>query len=158
MGNKAGQIEYPSSAEKLLDMKQIVQSINACEADDLILIGVESVQPKTNPYQIESLLGKLRVSLHSIGQQMKVFKPFDSIETTSPIAFLWVQHFPLFEYGKDGSIQSCHHPFTAPLDITTTSEMEQCQELTKIQSSSCDLVLNGNEVGGGYVNSRGTDH
>lgn len=146
-------MEYPPSAEKLLDMKQIVQSIPTCEVNDLFLIGVETVQPKTNPYQMESLLGKLRVALYSIGQQMNVFKPFELIGASSPIPFLWIQNFPLFEYGKNGSVQSCHHPFTAPLDISTPSELEQFQDITTIPSSSCDLVLNGNEVGGGYVSA-----
>ena len=56
--------------------------------------------------------------------------------------------FPLFERGEDGSLRSTHHPFTAPSGVATVEEIRK-SDVTKLLSNSCDLVLNGNEVGGG---------
>lgn len=60
---------------------------------------------------------------------------------------LWVIDFPLFVKGENG-LETCHHPFTAPHpeDI----HLLQSDPL-KVRSLAYDLVLNGNEVGGGSV-------
>lgn len=118
----------------------------------MILLGIEKkTTQQQNPYEIESLLGKLRTIVYSLGQEGKLFPPFEAIQLSSPITFLWVKHFPLFEYEKDGTLKASHHPFTAPLTVFTVEEMKQCENILSLQSSSCDLVLCGNEVGGGYV-------
>lgn len=138
-------------------MEQVAQMIQSStmtlEENDLILVGMERKQSGDhhNPYQLESLLGKLRVSLYSLGQENHLIPSFELISPSAPLTFLWVKNFPLFEYDKNGAIKSCHHPFTAPSTIFDKKGMEQCGDVMKCESSSCDLVLNGNEVGGGYV-------
>jgi aspartyl-tRNA synthetase len=63
--------------------------------------------------------------------------------------FLWVTHFPMFEYDEiEKRYQSLHHPFTAPL--------EEDYDLLKkdpgaMRSRAYDMVLNGFEVGGGSI-------
>ncbi len=58
---------------------------------------------------------------------------------------VWVVEAPLFEKGKDGKISSVHHPFTAPLgDVFKQNPLE-------LKSFSYDLVINGEELGGGSV-------
>ena len=62
---------------------------------------------------------------------------------------LWVHEFPLFEHSEEeGRLVSCHHPFTAPLP-----EDEPLIEAgpESVRAQAYDLVLNGNEVGGGSV-------
>ncbi|MEN1944825.1 aspartate--tRNA ligase [Luteimonas sp. MJ293] len=62
---------------------------------------------------------------------------------------LWVVDFPMFEWDEDaGRYVALHHPFTAPAidDASTLRE----QAATAV-SRAYDLVLNGNEIGGGSV-------
>jgi len=63
--------------------------------------------------------------------------------------FTWVTRFPLMEYDKaEKRYQALHHPFTAPLeeDYNLLSS-----DPTAARSRAYDLVLNGNEVGGGSI-------
>lgn len=67
--------------------------------------------------------------------------------------FVWILDFPMFEKNPEtGNLESVHHPFTAP----HTDDMEDFvnakpEDLTKIRSQAYDLVLNGQEVGGGSI-------
>jgi len=61
---------------------------------------------------------------------------------------LWVTDFPLFEL-KDGKLGSQHHPFTMPDRIDfDPANREQCLSL---KSRAYDLVMNGEELGGGSI-------
>jgi len=61
---------------------------------------------------------------------------------------LWVTDFPLFEL-KDGKLGSQHHPFTMPdrVDFDPANK-QQCLTL---KSRAYDLVMNGEELGGGSI-------
>lgn len=63
--------------------------------------------------------------------------------------FLWVTEFPLLEYSEEqGRYVAMHHPFTMPMDedlpLLDT-------EPGKVRAKAYDIVLNGNEIGGGSV-------
>ena len=63
--------------------------------------------------------------------------------------FLWLHSAPLFELSDESNQWvATHHPFTSPFD-------EDLDKLTSdpgaVRSKSYDLVLNGNEVGGGSI-------
>ncbi|XP_026692423.2 aspartate--tRNA ligase, mitochondrial [Ciona intestinalis] len=63
--------------------------------------------------------------------------------------FLWVVDFPLFEADPDtGGLCTVHHPFTSPHpdDVHLLED-----DPLKVRSQAYDLVLNGNEVGGGSI-------
>jgi aspartyl-tRNA synthetase len=63
--------------------------------------------------------------------------------------FLWVTHFPMFEYNADEKrYEALHHPFTAPLE-TDYDLIES--DPTGARSRAYDLVLNGFEIGGGSI-------
>jgi len=86
-----------------------------------------------------AVLGRLRVQL------AKELLP-DLAQ--SPHKFLWVVDFPLFLSGPDGAVEAAHHPFTAPHpadQATFRSDPLHCRSL------HYDLVLDGQEVGGGSV-------
>lgn len=63
--------------------------------------------------------------------------------------FLWVTHFPMFEYDDaEKRYEALHHPFTAPLE----KDYERLEsDPTEVRSRAYDLVLNGYEVGGGSI-------
>ena len=135
-------------------MKNAISRECSLEEDDLIVMAVQQSSSQPMAFECESLLGKLRIQLYSIGQEKSKLPAFERITEKSPLTFLWVKHFPLFEVNKEGNIQSCHHPFTSPLVLPSQEELNEWKKLDKITSilsSSCDLVLHGNEVGGGYV-------
>ena len=66
-------------------------------------------------------------------------------------SFLWVEDFPLFCRDEDGDqdkLSSSHHPFTRPKDedlgILDSDPLS-------VRGEHYDLVLNGQEVGGGSI-------
>ncbi len=61
---------------------------------------------------------------------------------------VWVTEFPLFEL-KDGAPNSQHHPFTMP--DRTDFDPENVDELMTLNSRAYDLVMNGEELGGGSI-------
>jgi aspartyl-tRNA synthetase len=86
-----------------------------------------------------AVLGRLRVEL----AQRHGLIPADRT------ALAWVVDFPLFEYNPDEKRwESMHHPFTAPRDEDLVlMESEPGRALAK----AYDLVLNGQEIGGGSI-------
>lgn len=64
-----------------------------------------------------------------------------------PWASCWVVDFPMFEANEDGVLSAVHHPFTHPAG--NIAEMEDSPLETS--SLSYDLVVNGNELGGGSI-------
>ncbi len=76
---------------------------------------------------------------------------------------LWVTDFPLFEYDEEGNKWVArHHPFTSPkpehieIMITNNSEINDADKYlhhpyANIQANAYDMVLNGNEIGGGSI-------
>ncbi len=76
---------------------------------------------------------------------------------------LWVLDFPLFEYAEDDNRWVArHHPFTSPkpdnieIMINNNPVIEDAAEYLKhpyagIKANAYDMVLNGNEIGGGSI-------
>lgn len=91
------------------------------------------------PSMVNAALGNLRVHL---GERLKLI-PEKSWN------FLWVTDFPLYEYDEEEKrYVACHHPFTSPregdLEIMTSNP-------GAAKARAYDMVLNGNEVGGGSI-------
>ncbi|UCF56494.1 MAG: Asp-tRNA(Asn)/Glu-tRNA(Gln) amidotransferase subunit GatC, partial [Deltaproteobacteria bacterium] len=61
---------------------------------------------------------------------------------------LWITDFPIFEM-KDGRLSSQHHPFTMP--YRTDFDPADTEELLRLNSRAYDLVINGEELGGGSI-------
>jgi aspartyl-tRNA synthetase len=76
---------------------------------------------------------------------------------------LWVLDFPLFEYDEEGNRWVArHHPFTSPKPsqietmINNNPVIENAADYLKhpyasIKANAYDMVLNGNEIGGGSI-------
>ncbi|HMK66667.1 MAG TPA: aspartate--tRNA ligase, partial [Thermodesulfobacteriota bacterium] len=87
---------------------------------------------------VHDVLGKVRLHL-GLRQDL----PKDQFD------FTWVHEFPLLEYRpEEGRYGAVHHPFTAPLK----EDLDKLEsEPQRIRSQAYDLVLNGNEIGGGSI-------
>ncbi len=111
----------------------IIKTMNA-EVGDAIFIVADK-----NSVVFQSL-GALRLELA---------KQFDLIKDKNEFNFTWITEFPLFEYNEEeGRYHAAHHPFTSPmdedLDMIETNPGE-------VRSKAYDLVLNGEELGGGSI-------
>lgn len=97
------------------------------------------------PAIVNAALGNLRVQL---GKQLALI-PEDQFN------FLWVTDFPLFEYSEEEKrYVACHHPFTSP----TLGHIDKMRsDPAHAQARAYDLVLNGNEVGGGSIRIHNAD-
>lgn len=111
----------------------IVKTMNA-ETGDAILIVADK-----NSVVFQSL-GALRLELA---------KQFDLIKDKNEFNFTWITEFPLFEYSEEEDrYTACHHPFTAPMD----EDLEFIESNPgAVRSKAYDLVLNGEELGGGSI-------
>ncbi|XP_036890805.1 aspartate--tRNA ligase, mitochondrial isoform X1 [Sturnira hondurensis] len=92
-----------------------------------------------------SLLGKLRLECADLLEARGVV-----LRDPALFSFLWVVDFPLFLPKEEhpGELESAHHPFTAP----HPSDVHLLHtEPEKVRSQHYDLVLNGNEIGGGSI-------
>jgi aspartyl-tRNA synthetase len=67
---------------------------------------------------------------------------------------LWVTDFPMFEHTQDGRWVSAHHPFTSPRDEHVDLLIS---DPGKVRARAYDLVLNGNEIGGGSIRIHRSD-
>ncbi|XP_068842297.1 aspartate--tRNA ligase, mitochondrial isoform X2 [Capricornis sumatraensis] len=92
-----------------------------------------------------SLMGKLRLECADLLEARGVV-----LRDPALFSFLWVVDFPLFLPKEENpqELESAHHPFTAPhpndIHLLYT-------EPHKVRSQHYDLVLNGNEIGGGSI-------
>ncbi len=92
--------------------------------------------------------------LQALGKVRKVIG--DKIgKFSSKFSFLWVVDFPLFEVDSiTKKLNPSHNPFTAPF----TDDIKLLEkEPEKVRGRQFDLVLNGNEIGGGAVRINNAD-
>ena len=133
--------EIKSPIAKFLADKEIEEIKNKMEAEagDLMLFVADSKKV------VADSLGNLRV---------KLAEDLDLIPENE-YKFVWIVDFPLFEYDeKEKRFAPQHHPFTAPLD----EDIELIEsDPAKVRSDAYDLVLNGEELGGGSIRIHDTE-
>ena len=89
---------------------------------------------------VYDVLGALRVELA---------KQMDLLDKNE-YRFVWVTEFPLLEWNEEENrYTAMHHPFTMPMDEDIP--LIESGDLGKIRAKAYDIVLNGNEIGGGSV-------
>ncbi len=124
-----------SSVNKFYDEQALKKIAERCEAEpgDLMLVMSGATD------KVRAQLSALRMEL---GNQLDLRKPDE-------FAPLWVVDFPLLEWDEETNrYHAMHHPFTSPKpeDIALLET-----DPGKARANAYDLVLNGNEIGGGSV-------
>ena len=126
---------YKSSVDKFFngdDLAQWAERCNAKAGDLILVLSGDTLTTRTQ-------LSALRMEL---GERLGLRKP----EEFAP---LWVTDFPLLEWDEESKrYHAMHHPFTSP-------KPEQLELLKTnpgaVKANAYDLVLNGNEIGGGSI-------
>ncbi len=140
---------YKSSVDKFYSEEKLKAIADACGATtgDLVLV-VAGAEERTRKAASE-----LRLEL---GERLGLRKKDE-------FKLLWVLDFPLFEYDEEGNRWVArHHPFTAPkpAQIQTMIKNEPSihdaskyldHPYAQIKANAYDMVLNGNEIGGGSI-------
>ena len=114
------------------DLKHVLDTLSSKPGDIMFIMSGD----KKNTLE---QMGSLRVELA---------KRFDLIDHNK-MCPLWVTDFPLFEWDEEEKrFFSMHHPFTSPkpefIDLLESNPGE-------VIANAYDLVLNGNEIGGGSI-------
>ncbi len=114
------------------DLAKIIEKFEAKEGDLMLILS-------GNEHKVRTQLSALRMELgNRLGlRKGDVFAP------------LWVVDFPLLEFDEEsGRYHAMHHPFTSPkpedLHLLETDP-------GKARANAYDMVLNGNEIGGGSI-------
>jgi len=107
----------------------ILDRVGAVDGD-LVFFGADKAKI------VSEALGALRIKL---GHDLDLL--------TCAWAPMWVIDFPMFEEADDGSLNSLHHPFTAPKCTPDELRANPAAALSR----AYDMVLNGTELGGGSI-------
>ncbi len=126
---------FKSSVDKFFDQDDLAKwaDVTSAKAGDLIFV----LSGSTN--EVRAQMNALRMEL---GERLGLRNPDE-------FAPLWITDFPLLEYDEEsGSYHAMHHPFTSP-------KPDQVELLKTdpgaVKANAYDLVLNGNEIGGGSI-------
>ena len=126
---------YKSSVDKFYDQDVLARWAQITGAKPGDMIFVLSGQADKTRTQLSALRMELATRL--------------GLRNTAEFAPLWVIDFPLLELDEEsGRWHAMHHPFTSPkpedMDLLATNP-------GKVRANAYDMVLNGNEIGGGSI-------
>ena len=126
---------YKSSVDKFYDQNDLNQwaKITGAKAGDMIFV-LSGPADKTRT-QLSALRMELATRL--------------GLRNPAEFAPLWVVDFPLLEFEEEsGRYHAMHHPFTSP----KPEDMHLLETNPgKVRANAYDMVLNGNEIGGGSI-------
>jgi len=121
-------------------MGKVREIVNGSEGDSVLIVA-----------------GEKRLVFESLGYLRNALAEFYNLIEPNALRLCWVTDFPMFEYSEfEGKIVSQHHPFTQPntehwqawLDAGKPMEGDL---LYGMLSRAYDIVLNGDEIGGGSI-------
>lgn len=126
---------YKSSVDKFYDQDDLTNWAKATEANPGDMIFVLSGPANKTRAQLSALRMELATRL--------------GLRNPEEFAPLWVVDFPLLELDEEsGRYHAMHHPFTSP----KPEDMALLEtEPGKVRANAYDMVLNGNEIGGGSI-------
>ena len=114
------------------EMQDLIQAMKG-ENGDLLLFAADKTK------LVWDVLGALRLELA---------KQMDLLDKNE-YRFVWITEFPLLEWSEeDERFTAMHHPFTMPME----EDLQYIDtEPGRVRAKAYDIVLNGNEIGGGSV-------
>ena len=114
------------------EMQALIQAMKG-ENGDLLLFAADKTK------LVWDVLGALRLELA---------KQMDLLDKNE-YRFVWITEFPLLEWSEeDERFTAMHHPFTMPME----EDLQYIDtEPGRVRAKAYDIVLNGNEIGGGSV-------
>lgn len=126
---------FKSSVDKFFDQNDLSKWAEKTSANKNDLIMILSGEKS----EVRAQMSALRLE---IAENLGLRNP-------NEFAPLWITDFPLLEYDDESKqFHAMHHPFTSPkpdqLDLLESSP-------EKVKANAYDLVLNGNEIGGGSI-------
>ncbi|MGN7808965.1 aspartate--tRNA ligase [Flavobacterium sp. 22076] len=126
---------YKSSVDKFYDNDDLAKWAKVTEANPGDMIFVLSGPANKTRAQLSALRMELATRL--------------GLRNPEEFAPLWVVDFPLLELDEEsGRYHAMHHPFTSP----KPEDMALLEtEPGKVRANAYDMVLNGNEIGGGSI-------
>lgn len=137
---KEGEIKSPIAKFFSEEEMNNILKASGAEVGDLVLIvaDVDSV--------VLQSLGALRLELA---------KELGILEGKNEFNFVWITEFPMFEYDdEEKRFVALHHPFTAPMD----EDLHLLEtDPGKARAKAYDIVLNGEELGGGSIRIHDTN-
>ena len=126
---------FKSSVDKFYDQEDLKKwaEITNAKPGDLILI-------------LSGNANKVRTQLSALRMEVATRLGLRKSDEFAP---LWVVDFPLLEWDEEsGRYHAMHHPFTSP----KPEDMALIEtEPGKVRANAYDMVLNGNEIGGGSI-------
>ncbi|MEY2669981.1 MAG: aspartyl-tRNA synthetase [Bacteroidota bacterium] len=126
---------YKSSVDKFYDQDDLAHWAKATQA-----------QPGDMIFVLSGPANKTRAQLSALRMELATRLGLRKPDEFAP---LWVVDFPLLEFDEEsGRYHAMHHPFTSPKpeDINLLAT-----EPGKVRANAYDMVLNGNEIGGGSI-------
>ena len=126
---------FKSSVDKFYDQEDLAKWAEATGAKPGDLICVLSGEASKTRTQLSALRMELATQL--------------GLRKSNEFAPLWVVDFPLLEWDEETNrYHAMHHPFTSP----KPGQMELLDtDPGAVKANAYDLVLNGNEIGGGSI-------
>ena len=126
---------FKSSVDKFYDQEDLKKwaEITQAKPGDLILV-------------LSGGADKIRTQLSALRMEVATRLGLRKSDEFAP---LWVVDFPLLEWDEEsGRYHAMHHPFTSP----KPEDMALIEtEPGKVRANAYDMVLNGNEIGGGSI-------
>ena len=124
-----------SSFAKFMKEEEMNALIQAMEGEngDLLLFAADKTK------LVWDVLGALRLEL---AKQMELLDK-------NEFKFVWITEFPLLEWSEEENrFVAMHHPFTMPME---EDHPYIDSDPGRVRAKAYDIVLNGNEIGGGSV-------
>ncbi|GIW55741.1 MAG: aspartate--tRNA(Asp/Asn) ligase [Nitrospiraceae bacterium] len=134
-----GEGQLDSVIAKFLDASALLAVLPDAAVGDLVLFGADK------PGVVHDVLGRLRLLL---GEELNLIDK-------SAWRPLWIIEFPLLDYDQEAKrYVFMHNPFAAPLDEDVKF---LDSDPLKARAKAYDMVLNGNEIGGGSIRNHRRD-
>ncbi len=119
-------------------LRSMAKRLQAEEGDLMLFIADRSKV-------VYDVLSRMRLEL---GKRLNLIQP--------DYKFVWITDFPLLEWDEEEErFQAMHHPFTSPIagdmEKMLAGDAGDREMLSSLKAMAYDIVLNGNEIGGGSI-------